>query len=308
MKEIGGYFELECGHSICPREGAFLNSGSSAWKYVLQALRISRIWVPYYTCKCIAREARKVGCEVMQYEIDDNFMPVKSMPVTDFVLYNNYFGVCGQKVEQLATKYPKLIVDNAQAFYSKPRGLASFCSPHKFFGVPDGGIASLCNDSSVCKMSDLDIDHSVARMGSLLKRLDYDAGSGYSEYRASLDELAVAPILRMSNLTKALLGNIDYGKVAEQRLSNFNFLHSRLHSEFPFAMADDDIPMVYPYVTDDSGLRARLIQQKIYVATYWPGVSNCGDLQERILPLPIDQRYGLEDMGRICDSMAASAG
>ena len=66
--------------------------------------------------------------------------------------------------------------------------------------------------------------------------------------------------------------------------------------------------MVYPYRTKDAGLRQRLIDNGIFVARYWPDIScgnnptsNAVDLATEILPLPIDQRYGVDDMKRIIE-------
>jgi hypothetical protein len=64
--------------------------------------------------------------------------------------------------------------------------------------------------------------------------------------------------------------------------------------------------MVYPFMIDDESLRGRLIQNKVFVARYWPNVLEwCGEneleskLTRHIIPLPIDQRYGEKDMERI---------
>ena len=64
--------------------------------------------------------------------------------------------------------------------------------------------------------------------------------------------------------------------------------------------------MVYPYMTDDETLRNRLIENKVFVATYWPNVSEWRDpestefkLSKTIIPLPVDQRYGKKDIETI---------
>ena len=295
-KEIGGYFGLECGTApLYHPKGIYLNLGRSALRYVIRALRIKRMHIPYYTCHTVAAALREEKCEPLFYEIDERMLPKEEFPVNDFVLYNNYFGVVGNNVCKLAERYPNLIVDNAQAFYSVPRCRASIFSPRKFFGLPDGGI--LCGEG--IPALDLPLATSCDDMAHLLKRIDINAQAGYGDFVKSDENMEVAPLMRMSRLTQALMGNIDYEFAAKRRLANFNYLKQCLPTAFPIALAEDDVPMVYPYITDNPRLRARLIQEKIYVASYWPGVSHCGDLQERILPLPIDQRYGEEDMKRI---------
>ena len=62
--------------------------------------------------------------------------------------------------------------------------------------------------------------------------------------------------------------------------------------------------MVYPFLIKGKGrtLKQQLIANKIYVATYWSGQKEMGlgrALEEDLVPLPIDQRYGFEDMQRI---------
>ena len=63
------------------------------------------------------------------------------------------------------------------------------------------------------------------------------------------------------------------------------------------------MPMVYPYMVTKEGLREKLIENKIFVARYWPNVLDWTKkgsveylLTEQIQPLPTDQRYGEEDM------------
>ena len=61
--------------------------------------------------------------------------------------------------------------------------------------------------------------------------------------------------------------------------------------------------MVYPYWTDDASLRQKLIENKVFVATYWPNVKEWTkngmleyDLAEKLIPLPVDQRYDIKEM------------
>ena len=71
-------------------------------------------------------------------------------------------------------------------------------------------------------------------------------------------------------------------------------------------LEDDSVPMVYPYLTSSEGIREKLIDNKVFVARYWPNVlewTKNEDLEYllayQMQPLPIDQRYGEEEMKRI---------
>lgn len=102
--------------------------------------------------------------------------------------------------------------------------------------------------------------------------------------------------------------NINYDEVRTRRLDNFHALASQLGFPYQNIMDIDDVPMVYPYRSPDLSLRKKLIQNRVFVATYWPGIEKiCPGgafeitLQNELLPLPIDQRYTTEDMRQMAD-------
>ena len=86
-----------------------------------------------------------------------------------------------------------------------------------------------------------------------------------------------------------------------------NALGEKNHLQLP-SMDSFTCPMVYPFISDDKSLRGRLIQNKVFVARYWPNVLEwCKEdeleykLAAQIIPLPVDQRYGVEAMKRIVE-------
>ncbi len=300
VKAIGGYFELDsgAGASALP-DGVLLNSGRNALRHIVRELDVPHMHVPYYTCPVVWDALKAEGCELEFYEIGADLKPRTIFPRNDFVLYTNYFGCCGGIVDELVEDYPNMIVDCAQAYYARPRGRASFSSPRKFLGVPDGGVAYGVDFNP--HGADYPLDDSRNRMIHLNLRKSGEVGKGYVAFKNAEASLDGAEIMCMSQETRRMLGHVDKERHADRRISNFTFLDNELHTVFPFYRSNDDVPMVYPYITDNSRLRSLLIQEKIYVASYWPGVCDCDDLCERILPLPIDQRYGTEDMERIVE-------
>lgn len=307
-KEIGGYFELECGHNAPYHNNALkFNSGRNALRYMIQQLAIKKIFVPYYTCPVVWQAINAENCQIIPYDIDENFTPTTEFQKNDFVLYNNYFGICGNNVAELAAQYSNLIVDNAQAFYASLQGRAAFYSPRKFFGLPDGGLL-IAEDIAKpnCEQST-----SFDKCSHLLKRHDLGAADGYNNFKQNDASLDNAPIFAMSKLTEALCGNIDYQMAKKIRLQNFAFLHQNLKHINKIATnpATNDVPMVYPLATNNFDLRQKLIANKIFVARYWPVEKGCDcmtsalsdKMAETIIPLPIDQRYNIDDMNRILE-------
>ena len=304
MKSIGGYFELVCDKKpLYYQDGIYLNICRNALRYIIRALGIKRIHIPFFTCHVVDEAIQSEGCKILKYNLDKNLLPEQGFPREDFIVYNNYFGVLGQNVETLSQIYPNLIVDNAQAFYSKPNCRAVIYSPRKFFGLPDGGILR----GKDIPLLNLQIGTSTSVISHLLKRLESGAEAGYKDFVINDSKLDNYPVQSMSELTRALMGNIDYEGAKEKRLSNFAFLRQHLKTDFPILMSMDDVPLVYPLLIENgSELRNKLIRNKIFCARYWPNVlDNCKvqsleyRLANNIVSLPIDQRYGEGDMSRI---------
>lgn len=302
MKEIGGYFELECGNNAQYHNKAIaLNSGRNALRYVIRAYDINEMYVPYYTCPVVWDVIDSEKCKIIPYDLNDKLLPDLNFPENAFILYNNYFGISGKNINYMAKKYINLITDNAQAFYQPHCGIASFYSPRKFFGVPDGGLL-ICNKHLNEK---LDVSTSYDKCSHLLKRIDLGATAGYTNFQENEKSLIGLPIQKMSKLTIALMGNINFNTIRKIRLNNFMFLHQALKdiNEIKIDLLDTDVPMVYPFKTTDKNLRSKLIQNQIFVATYWPAEENgcmkshiAQKFANTIVPLPIDQRYDQKDM------------
>ena len=109
-----------------------------ALKFLIQKYSIKELRIPYYLCDVIRHALFEVGAKPLFYHIDDDFLPTMEFLEEDYILYPNYFGICDNNVDLLAKKYPKLILDNAHAYYAKPQGFATFDSERKFLGTKFG--------------------------------------------------------------------------------------------------------------------------------------------------------------------------
>ena len=309
MKPIGGYFELELPQRSEYHSGALsLNTGRNCLEYILQARGYRRVYLPYYSCEVLLEPFNKLGIEYTFYHINEHLELDEDIQLQDgdALLCINYFGLKQDHVERLAAKYgQQLIVDNTQAFYALPlEGIDTFYSCRKYFGVADG--AYLYCDKQL--EEELEQDRSWQRMTYLLKRIDESPEAAYADFREQSACLKDNPIRTMSSLTRRIMQSIDYSQVSKTRRENFKRLDAALsqHNGISLPLADDAVPMVYPFLTDDKDLRKRLIDNKVFVAQYWPNVlqwcdEDCTDykLTQHLLPLPIDQRYGQEEMDRI---------
>lgn len=315
IKSIGGYFEWEfpINNSSFPHsDGLLLNSGRHSLEYILKSLgEINRLWIPYYTCDVVLQPIERLCIPYSFYHVKMDFTLTDEIVLGDgeYLIYTNYFGIMDEYCKELATRYgDNLILDYAQAFYAPHiEGLSTFYSPRKFVGIPDGGIAYTIKPID----TKLQNDHSYGRCAHLLKRHDLQPMDGYNDFKESSHEIANSCLSKMSNLTQKLLSSLNYAAIMEKRVTNFTFLHAHLSDtnllQIP-PLESFSCPMVYPYYTTDTELRKQLIRNQVFVATYWPNVLEwCkeGDLENElckyIIPIPIDQRYGEEDMRRIIE-------
>ena len=312
MNAIGGYFELELRKGEPYHKSAIrLNTARNCFEYVLRSRSYDKVYVPYYTCEVMLEPIHKLNIAYEFYHINEKLEPIvlPELNANEAFLYTNYFGLKQECVKRLVSEYGKqLIVDNAQAFYAEPlKGIDTFYSARKFFGVPDG--AYLYTDKPL--QHEFEQDCSLERMSHLLKRIDLDAESGYYDFRMNDDALCGQRIKKMSTLTESLLSGIDYESARERRRKNYLFFENALGTMNMFHLSCDEnaVPMVYPYWVDNGVvLKKKLIDNKVFVATYWPNIKSIlrnNDVEMMIvndmIPLPSDQRYEIKDLNRIID-------
>lgn len=314
IKAIGGYFELadkDCEYASMPVKGVALNTCRNALEYIiLQLPDAKRIFVPYYTCEAVIEPLKRLPVEYEFYHINEQLEMAEEIVLQkgDYLIANNYFGVKDAYIAELADKYgDKLIIDNAQALFAPilPSIKAAY-STRKFVGVADGGFAVGVSAESALEYES---DNSSEHDSHLLIRKENGAEAGFKDYQLNEGKLDNQPIKRMSAQTQSILSHIDYETVIQQRRQNYRYLSDVLGEMnlLQLPLIDSFVcPMVYPFMTNYESLRARLIENKVFVARYWPNVlvwcSN-DDIEYKlatlIIPLPIDHRYGGADMERI---------
>lgn len=306
-KSIGGFFSLELPkqhQEYYPRAVA-VNSGKNAFEYILASygFKVKKVYLPFFTSRIMIKPLQEHNILYEFYHINENLEITSNIELHEgeLLVYTNYFGLKGEYVRKIAPIYgQRLVIDNAQAFFDKPLAdVNTFYSPRKFFGVLDGGYAYTKGTNKPLLTDSISYD----RMSYLLKRIDTSAEEAYTDYKSSC-HLGGLPVSKMSKLTKRILESVDYDAVSIVRRRNYTILANSLSQSNKLQLPlGDSVPLVYPYLCEDENLRTYLITNNVYVAQYWPNVldwSEKGDLEHylatHIVPLPIDQRYGEEDM------------
>lgn len=316
MGAIGGYFELadyEEGKGFPHPEGILLNTGRNALEYILRSIGdVKGIYLPYYTCEVVLEPLKKLHIPWVFYhinsdfEIADDIKPKKG----EYIIANNYFGIKDSYIQKLAEKYGDyLIVDCAQALFAKPiPGIKSFYSIRKFVGVADGGVAYLGNEDD--KGVEVDgVECTADHDKHLFTRKQFGAEAGFAEFQENEKKLDNQPVRWLSCTTRRILDNIDFDNVVEKRRVNFQYLHNSLSEKNFIALPPTDAfdcPIAYPLVLKGKReVRRELIYNKVFVAKYWPNVHQINtfqtefDFATNLIPLPCDQRYGLEELNRV---------
>ena len=312
MREIGGYIELDTYRLPMLHEGAMaLNCGRNALAYLLKARRIRRLWIPKFICDSVTGVCEREGVPYSFYSIGLNLLPAQEVRLKEgewFYFVNYYSQFDNERILEYVAKYQRVIVDHAQSYFQPPiPHVDTLYTCRKYFGVADG--AFLYTDAK--PKEEFPQDESFTRMRFLLGRFERTAGEFYGEYAANNDLFATEPVKRMSRLTENLLHGIDYGRTQAVRERNYLHLHKALGGVNGLKLSDRPGTFMYPLLVENGPeMRKRLLQKKIYIPTLWPDVLEwCGEeeteyrMAHNILPLPIDQRYGVEDMDYLKETM-----
>ena len=310
-KEIGGYFGLEklISNEYYP-DLAAVNNARCALLYIIKSRHYKKVYLPYFLCDSVRLVLERERIPFEEYRIDRSFLPLLDINTnSDEVVYIvNYYGLISEEqLISLKNRFGNIVVDNAQAFFTRPiEGVDTVYSCRKFFGVPDGGYAY--TDAEF--QENIPVDVSMGRMKHILGRFEGNSASDYYDYFNNNDESFKKIELRhMSKLTHNILGAIDYQAAKRQREKNFMFLSKALGKSNILEMNCPPGPYAYPfYIQNGMTIKKELAQRKIYVATLWPNVIGTGldietEFTENILPLPCDQRYVETDMQRVVDAI-----
>lgn len=306
MKELGGFLSPTVSYKFERFEHALaLNTARNAIEYVLRLECPSAVWIPKWCCNAVVMPSEKLNIPINWYSVTQDFLPLDASPVTnELIIIINYYGLLKEKdIIAFKKKYTgvKIILDNSQAFYAQPLSDEyTIYSCRKFFAVADG--AFLVTNKYLPE--NLEQDKSYDRIPFLFKRLELGANQAYADFLDNEIKVSQLPICTMSLSTEFLLSMFDWDMLCKRRIENYEMLHTTLsHLNSLRQTADIYGPLCYPLYIPGRGKKVKeeLIARKIYVPTYWnDAIERVGDMEksfiEDVVPLPVDQRYSMNDM------------
>jgi len=304
-REYGGYIEFEqYSGTLIHDDATALNCGRNCLAYLIEKRKIKKIYLPYFLCASVSDVCLKYGIDIEYYHVNNDLLPEfnKCLEMDEYLYVVNYYGqISNEQINEFKNLHRNLIVDNVQAYFQMPVPRTdTIYSCRKFFGVADG--AFLYTEANV--EGGLPVDESYKNMGFLMGRYERCAEEFYGGYVENNERFVKEPIKQISRLTYNLLRGIDYKYVSRIRKKNFSYLHDHLSSVNKLKPTIPEGAFMYPlYLNDGNNIRKKLQELRIYVPTLWPDVLRlCNDntleynLAVNILPLPVDQRYNINDM------------
>ncbi len=290
--------------------------------------------LPAFTCETVIEPFLQKGYRVDVYDIDRNLhASVKDIHDkavhlgVSVVLIHRYFGfdtLSGDASEIQAFSQDGIVTieDCTQCLYSDvERWPVDYyvASIRKWCGVPDGGFAVSRESFFANHPETSDVALEKAKCEAAFAKYEYmfhDVGCKenflrmYREAESLLDSRT--EYYAISSISAKIQSNLNRQEMAHARRQNYQFLTSALeHSDilsFPLGKLNDKIvPLYCPILTGQRDkLQRCLASEAVYAPIVWPKAENCPLVDEHtqyvydhLLCIPIDQRYGQEEMEKI---------
>lgn len=287
-----------------------------------------------FTCHTVLEPFKEFGYEIHTLPISlglettaNEIIRIQEQTRAGVLIVHRYYGFdtlpnFNHAVEVLRAKGVVIIEDCTQCMYStfKPSDADYFVgSIRKWCGVPDGGFA-ICKeghftDKPIAEdktMVEAKREASVLKYRYLFEQ-EGDKPTFKAKYREGeglLDEQHGFYII--GDLSAKIQANLNVNTLRHKRQANYQTLLNGLKSVTSFKvlfndLTEETIPLYFPILVDDRDtLQALLAENDIYAPVVWPKPDYCPpicreaeEIYDKILCIPIDQRYGTEDMNRI---------
>ena len=315
--------------------GTFLSGGQCSLNFIVKQLGQKSdevLLLPAYLCPSIVRnlERNKVNFDFYKINLDlsidlEDLHKKTESANAKAVFFINYFGFYHDRrtldyLEALKNHGITLIEDAVQMlWFSKKKFTGDFVfnSFRKFLPV-DGSIVLAKTASSFEAVQDLYYEYmNTARM-EITSYVKYGIGAmdGFMELFSKAEEVygKDTSVNGMTEISRYLLNKVDGEYIGKVRRSNYEYLYDRLcgcgyiKPLFGKNLLEENIPIGFPVLIENrDSIRSELRSKSIYCPAHWPilgekwvnGYKDSIMLAKNILTLPIDQRYGEEDLDRL---------
>lgn len=330
MTEIGGFFEFpefDCQNeedsvyhylTDVPHNPVFLRDGRQAIKAVLSNSDIKNrvCYLPAYLCHSILQPFKEL-------ELTVNFYGMVPVVRDSVVFIIDYFGtesgITNKEIDMLLDKGNIVIMDITHSIFSKTRfeiqheNYYLIASLRKVFPIPDGGIVYHSNRKF--RVEPTFPDGYGLMLGAMeSKVVEYDKifyKGAYQEYEDCKDSTQI-PQQKIPEISLNILKNINVANIISRRTANLDYLYENITRKWIFLYEKKDIkspfflPLIFKTQKQRDEVKKQLIKEEIYPPIHWKLPEEVPEkfayersLSNRVLSLPIDQRYSEKEMERI---------
>lgn len=303
-----------------------------AKKYKMQNYK--RIFMPQLYCESMVTPFLRNDIEVIYYPIlpsvkmDTDFINI-NIKNDDLLLVNNYLSLKTREVKEiekqeinlLKLKYPSLILiqDYTQSLYDalneEKYADYSIFSIRKWAGLPESGLM-WCKEKQ--NIEYYKVDNSYYNY----KKTAMDLKSKYLETHDSklkeefmklfkkaeeiIDESDL--VLDMKEETKKLIRSIDFNKIYQKRFENMNYFIKKVNCSVTKNIDREMVGLYCPILINNSkDMQAKLAKYGIYCPVIWNiqefGKTFANSFIDKMLAVPVDQRYSLEEIDFIAEKI-----
>lgn len=304
----------------------WLSTGRDCLEYIIQSLALDEkdtVLLPAYLCPEMLTPFENHGVKIRFYKItkdltisSQDFLGEISKGDVRAALIINYFGWPDPgrtDIRMLCNKHGVVLIEDcAQSPFSKfPLiGDLKFYTFRKSLPVPDGASIS---DIVLPVRTNPATNFARTRLKAGMTKNPVERRALFIKAEKELVNKYTRPA-KMLKESEEILCKLDFARIAEIRRKNYLFLAQELQQAkglrtiYPFLLMDDVVPFGLPIICDDRELlKEKLISKKIFPPIHW-AMPKAIDrkiypdshwLSERILTIPVDQRYDEDDMKRI---------
>jgi len=303
-----------------------------------------RVLLPAYTCQTVIDPFVENGWSCAFYGVDLNLhIDLDSLLSTgrafdpNLVVVHPYcgMGLTDRELDALAQlKQPgRLFVEDLTQciFSAETNGVFDYYtgSLRKWMAMPDGAFLSTdrpCGGLDDEMPAEEHAAYVSVELAAMRLRGEYYASSDEEVKTVSrhVDKAAQALICdtrtphAMSRYAQSVLAQADFGEIISRRRANYTYFFEHLHTSAATPVCRDlsrvtSAPLYFPILAADrTRVHRALIAENVYAPILWPVLDSrvfvtedVRTVYDRLLALPIDQRYSESDMERICSVLNA---
>lgn len=315
----------------------FLLSGRTAIDYIIKDIvssrRFNSILLPSYCCHTMIEPFLSNGIHVEFFDVSfkNGSFHFDNLESDDFdaVMIMQYFGFSDNKVPNLIKQYKskgKIVIEDAtHSWFSKnPYSTISdyvFVSFRKWTGISAGSLLiKQVGDFNIDPLSETNEDYirlreKAFRLKRAYKEHQMNKKSEFLSLFSQAEEL-LADDYSLYGVPYALQEkflNLDVVKISITRRRNADALIKALIKQQNISVPElkkGDVPLFVPAFVDTrirDKLHKYLMSKKIFTPKHWPlsheHIGFESDIYHSEISLVCDQRYGIEQMNYITDSI-----